>query len=77
MKLLTPPFLNSIVVSVQLYAVLEDVGLIDGYLYCVQETTETCLISIQKLKKVFCVNLNSSTEVSTFIIKLLDAFEHF
>ena len=71
-----PPFFNQVVASVQIYSVLEDIGLQSGFYYRVQPTEEKCFIQVQKLKKVFCLQVNSNSRVSIFIIKLLDTFEH-
>ena len=55
-------FFNELLASFQIYRSLEDVGLVKGVYYRVQETLEEKLIPMDCITKVFCLNKFLGTE---------------
>ena len=70
------PFYNQLLASLQIYRSLEDVGLVKGFYYRVQETLEEDLIPVDSITKVFCLNNIFGSEKECFMVKLCTSFEH-
>ena len=74
-KIPNQPYFDEVQANVRLYAKTEDVGLVKGYVFRVQETSRENLIPVFNLEKVFQYSENKESK-TFFMMKLCATFDH-